>query len=97
MSQCTVSGTLLDPSSTAISGAIVKFNIQNPVTGILSPQEVRTSSATDGTWSLAVSQGVTGIFTVESSEDSKNSNSTHTFNAVIPSSSTATFSSVWVD
>lgn len=97
MSVCTVSGTLLDPSSTAISGAVIRFNIQNPVTGVISPHEVRTSSAANGTWSLDITQGVTGILTIEYAEDSSESSSEHAFNLSIPSQTSATFSSVWVD
>ncbi len=97
MSTCTVTGTLVTPGNDRIGSAVVKFNIQNPVTGIISPKEVRTLSATDGTWSLDLVQGVTGLMKIEYPEDPKGSSSIHFFSLVIPSSASATFSEVWVD
>lgn len=101
MATCVVSGTFLNPSEVAISGATVKFNIATPVLNpggaVLSNQEVSTTTASDGTWSLTLSRGVTGTITLLCPPDGLNSAVRYTFAISVPVASTANFSSIWVD
>lgn len=102
MSTCVVSGTFLDPSETAISGAKVKFNIDNPVlnaglANLIGPKEISTTTATDGTWSLTITQGCSGTLSIDCPPDGLNSTRRYSFALNIPLASTATFSSTWAD
>ncbi len=97
MATCAVSGTLLDSGGNPISGAVLLYDIQNSVAGVIAPSEVRTTSAADGTWSMNLSQGTTGILNIEYAVDSTDSSSIHTFNLKIPAASSASFASVWKD
>lgn len=102
MATCTVSGKLLDPSEVAIVGANVRFNIESPSLAangadLLGTKEVSTTTGSDGTWSLLLSQTSRGILTIEIPPNSLNSAVRYTFSLVIPATSSATFSSVWAD
>lgn len=96
MAICTVSGKLVDASSTAISGATVTFNIQQPILSA-DPVEGSTTTATDGTWSLDLQQGLSGVFTIPISPSPATKKIYYRFNVNIPNTSTATFSSILVD
>lgn len=101
MSTCLVSGTFLDPSEAAISGAAVTFTVENPVlnasSNLLLPKQISTTTAADGTWSLAISQGCGGVLTLQCPPNSINSAVPYSFSLAIPNTSTATFASVWAD
>lgn len=96
MANCTVSGTVLDPSGTAISGVRVEFNTQTAAASV-EPQQAATTTATNGTWSLVLVQGLGGIFTIKIPQSSIAPVTPYTFNANIPVATTATFASVVVD
>ena len=100
MATCTYSGTLLDPSETGIVGATVRFNIQTPVmntgaTGLLAPKELSTTTTSGGAWSLTLSQGASGILTIDCPPDSLNATVKYKFDIVVPATSTATFPTGW--
>lgn len=102
MALCTVSGTFLDPQSAAISGATVRFNIESPVLDSLGdslvPKEATTTTASNGTWSLAITQGISGSITLDLSQTPSGQFPIvkYTFAVIIPSATTATFASVVV-
>lgn len=101
MATCTVSGTFVNPSGTAISGATVRFQTQSPVLdssgNLISPFEISTTTATNGSWSLAIAQGITGLLTLDLNPISSSPVVKYKFSLVIPSLATATFASVWAD
>lgn len=104
MATCTVTGFLKDPSETPIASAVVKFNIETPGldgssgSSLIGPQELRTTTATDGSWSLDISQNCTGILTIEVPQSgSVPTIVRYTFSLSIPAASSATFESVWAD
>jgi len=98
MSTCVVSGTILDPSATAVSGAIVKFNLVNPAmdasNAVVVPKEVQTSTASDGTFSLTLDRGVSGILALEFPPNSLDSNRRYTYSIIVPNAATATLASL---
>lgn len=96
MAICVVSGTVLDPSGTALSEIEVDFNIQTPIISA-DPVQGSTTTASDGTWSLSLLQGLSGVFTVNVANDNLSKKIPYRFNANIPLSLTASFSSVVVD
>lgn len=97
MATCTVSGTIKDITETAISGAVIKANIIAPVfsgTTQLVPKEVNTTSAADGTWSLALAQSQNYIVTVEFPPNSTDSRRRYSYSVTTPASSSANFSTL---
>lgn len=101
MSLCTVSGVFLNPNSAAVSGATVRFNISNPVLDVsgnaLVPQEFSTTTAADGSWSLAITQNVSGTLVLDLIPSTTAPVTKYQFSLVIPSASTSTFASCWAD
>ncbi len=101
MATCTVSGTFVDSQGGAISGATLHFNIESPVADmggfLLVPKEFTTTTAADGTWSLAITQGVSGNLTLDLRPTATSPVVKYNFSLLIPASSTATFASCWVD
>lgn len=99
MPTCVVSGTLVDPSGTAISGAPLSFRLMAPivVTPSIGPVADSTTSASDGTWSLTIGQSLSGIISITSQDVPTAKPVIYGFNVIIPASATATFSSILVD
>ncbi len=97
MALCLVSGTIKDASATAISGAQIAFSLQNP-TLIAEPYDISTTSASDGTWSMNLVQGQSGIITVRSIiSPNMGKRETFAFGVNIPATPTATFASILGD
>ncbi len=96
MALCTVSGTVIDSSGTALAGIPVSFVTQVPILAA-EPIEGTTSTATDGTWSLSVLQGLSGIFTISAPTSAISRAIQYKFSANIPLALTATFSSTLAD
>jgi hypothetical protein len=96
MATCNVTGTVLDPSATPISGVEVDFNIQRPILSA-EPVQGSTTTASDGTWSMLLQQGLSGVFTINTRTSTFTSTIPYRFNVNIPNSASATFSSILVD
>lgn len=96
MPNCTISGVVLDPSGIALSGIEVDFNIQTPIIAA-GPVQGTTHTAADGTWSMTLQQGLSGVFTVSTSPGNFGRTIPHRFNVNVPKTSSATFSSIVVD
>lgn len=96
MSVCLISGVVQDPSLTPISGLAVTFNTQTPVLAA-EPVQGSTTTASDGTWSMSLLQGLSGIFTINSRVTPISRTTTYTFNVNVPLTSTANFSDIVVD
>jgi hypothetical protein len=99
---CILSGTFLDPTGDAIVGATVRFNVESPVidnTGayILSPKEVTTTTASDGSWSLTLSQGASGSLSLDCPPDATSSTQRYSFSVQVPTAASSTFISAWTD
>lgn len=97
MSTCTVSGTLKDVTETAISGAVIKANIVTPFfssTTMIVPKEVSTTSATDGTWSLALNQGAQCVVEIDYPPNGTDSRRVSRYSITVPASGSANFSSL---
>lgn len=96
MSICVVSGTVVDPSGNPLSGVPVDFNIQNAIVSA-DPVQGTTSTASNGTWSMSLLQGLSGVFTISVRNSNFGKSFPYRFNVAIPASSTANFSSILVD
>lgn len=99
MSTCIVSGTLVDPSETPVSNAIVRFKIatgtaNSSATNFFVPDELNTTSASNGTWSLTLSRGLSGMITIDYPPNTTDSTKRLSYSVVIPNTPTATFISL---
>lgn len=98
MATCVVSGTVVDPSETGISGAVVKANVVTPNfnggTSLIASKEISTTTAASGTWSLTLSQGLSVIVAIEFPPNSTNSNVRSTYSFTVPATTTASFSTL---
>lgn len=100
---CTISGLLRDTSGTVLSGAIVSATNLRPFihttdNSLIMDYQVSTTSAADGTWSLALVEtatpAVTVMITFLYSTGSGNPTTTHEYNITVPNTTTATFASL---
>lgn len=98
MATCTVSGKIVDSTETAVQGATIKFSIVTPYlnssSNLFVPKEISTTSATDGTFSLGLSQGISGVIYIDYPPNATDSVRRYTFSVVIPATATATLSSL---
>lgn len=101
MANCTVSGVFVDPQGNPIVGAALRFNTENAVTdasgNLISPIEIDTVTASDGTWSMALVQGISGILTADLTPVTGSPIVKYEFSLVIPATSTAVFAACWAD
>ncbi len=61
------------------------------------PKEITTTTASDGTWSLTIVQGVAGKLTLDLAPTANSPIVKYNFSMVIPSTATAPFASCWAD
>ena len=101
MATCTVSGIFTDPSGTGIVGATVRFCTDTPAfdasSNAVMPKEVTTTTTTGGAWSISVVQGISGFLTIDLPPTSTGPAVKYKFSMIIPQTSTATFTTCWVD
>ncbi len=93
MATCTVSGTLKDLTETAIESATIKANIKSPVessTTLILDKEVSTTSASDGTWSLALFRTAVCTVTIEFS-DGASGKIRRVYTITVPETASANF------
>lgn len=98
VSLCAVSGTTLDPTGTAIVGAVVKSNLTAPTidvnNNVLLQHETQTTTDSSGNFTLNLVQGTSQIVAFEFPPNSTDSNRRVTFSIIVPSTSTANFYSL---
>lgn len=96
MALCTVDGTVTDVSGTPLGGVPVIFNTQSGAVSV-EPYEGATATASDGTWSLSLVQGLGGVVTLAVAPSDIGKTNLYRFNVNIPATATAPFSSILVD
>lgn len=96
MASCTVTGKLTDCGGNVLSGIPINFNIQTPGV-VIEPLQLTTTSASDGTWSMSLAQGISGQFTIWTANAGSGQQVPYMFNVAVPNTSTATFSSILED
>ena len=97
MATCTITGSVLDASETAISGATIRARIVTPVfssTNLVVPKEVTTTSAADGSWSLSLSRNCSAIVTIEYPPNSTDSARKLNYYISVPNSASSAFSTL---
>lgn len=99
MATCAVSGTILDPSGTAISSATVYARITQPTisgASVISPYTLSTVTDTSGNFTLTIQQSISVIFSVQYPIVGTEPMRTFTYTGNIPATTTASFTSVIV-
>lgn len=98
MATCTVTGTLQDVTETPLDSVIVRFRITtlilNSTISVYIPKEVSTSTASDGSFTLTLAQGISGILTIDYPPNSIDSARKYTYSIIIPAASSATLPSL---
>lgn len=98
MATCTVSGTFVDSSSTAVNAVIVKFRVitplLDPINQLVLPTEISTTSGSNGFWSLAIDQGITGLLSFDYPPSIIAPTRRTTYSVAIPATTSASFASI---
>ena len=93
MATCIISGTIQDPSEAAIAGVTLSFRLITPLfisTVILTvPEVVTTTTASDGTFTLTLTQGCSGILDIQYPPNSIDSSRILSYAVNIPLAVTA--------
>jgi hypothetical protein len=94
LATCSVSGTLLDSTGSAVVSADVKFNVVLPVSSttidaLVVPKEVSTTTDSTGLFTLALLQSISGILTVQYPPNSKDSPRRYSYSIIVPASTVA--------
>lgn len=99
---CTVSGTVLNALDQGVGGVVVKANSNRPFIhptdgSLIVNYEVSTTTASDGTWSLALIETTTPNLALTISffyPAGPNSNQRKDYTCIIPNTASATFNSL---
>lgn len=97
MALCAVSGSVKDPSETAISGAVIKANIVTSFfvsTDQIVPKEISTTSSSLGAWTLNLSQAHSYLISIEFPPNTTDSSKKLSYSITTPATPTANFSAL---
>lgn len=99
MATCVVSGTFVDASETGISAATVSFRIvsayaNSSTTNFFVPKVLSTTTGSLGTWSMALSQGISGILSIDYPSGTASPSVRLNYSIVVPATSTANFNTL---
>lgn len=98
MANCSVTGTLLDSSSTAVAAVVVKFRTVTPALDLLGnlvlPVEIGTTSDSLGAWSLSLTQGISGVLSFDYPPSTLSPTRRNTYSITVPATTSAAFASV---
>lgn len=99
MATCAVSGTIIDPSGTAVLSAMVLARVvQSTISGtsLVTPVQISTETDSSGNWTLTIQQSISVIFTVSYPPLVTEATRFENFTANIPAAATAQFTSIVV-
>ncbi len=98
MATCSVTGTIVNCSAVAIAGVTVRFRTTKPVldasSNLVVPEEVSTTTASNGSWSIALDQGISGILAIDFPASPTSSTARACYTISVPSATSATFASL---
>ena len=98
MATCAITGTLLDPTGTAISGATIELRVTSPQfdanNALVVPYTATVTTNSSGVFTLTADQGISAIITINYPPNSTDSTKKYAYSVVVPSASTATFASL---
>lgn len=98
ISTCTLSGTLLDPSGTALASVTVRARLAqvkiDTNSNILMPYELSTTTNASGVFSLTLVQGITVVLTIDLPPNATDTIRRRDFTLTIPATGTASLSTL---
>lgn len=100
MATCSLTGTLLDPSGIAISGATVAANVVTPCFdasgNFIVPKDTSTTTSVSGVFTIVLDQGLSITLTIQYPPNTTDSIKRYNYNFTVPSTPTATFNSTLI-
>lgn len=98
MATCTITGTITDPTGTAISGAMVELRVTTPqfdaTNNLVVPYVSTVTTSASGAFILTASQGISAVVTIDYPPNATDSIRRYSYSIVVPSYTTATFYSL---
>ncbi len=98
MATCSVTGTIVDSSAVAVSGVAIRFRVVKPLldasSNLVVPTEVSTTTASNGSWSISLDQGISGIMSIDFPASTTASTLRSSYSITVPSQTSATFASL---
>lgn len=97
MASCSVTGTLQDPSGTALNGVVLRFAIVTPqiIAGaLIMPAQVSATTDSSGNFSLSLAQTISGTLIIEYPPTSGDAIRRYEYAIVVPATSSATLASL---
>lgn len=98
MATCSITGTIVDPTGTAISGATVELHVTSPqfdtANNLVAPYTATVTTNVSGVFTLIADQGISAIITINYPPNSTDATKKYTYSVVVPSTSSATFASL---
>lgn len=98
MATCTITGTLVDPTGTAISGATVELRVTSPQfdasNALVMPYTASVTTNSSGGFTLTADQGISAVVTIDYPPNSTDSSRRYSYSVLVPSATSATFQSL---
>jgi len=98
MATCSITGTLVNPTGTGISGATVELRVTTPqfdaANSLVVPYTSTVTTNSSGVFTLTADQGISAIVTVVYPPNATDSGRRYAYSVVVPSSASATFASL---
>lgn len=100
MATCALTGTLVDPSGTAVASATISACIITPVFdaggSFVVPKEISTSTNASGVFTLTLDQAVVITLTIQYPPNATDAIRRYNYNFTVPSAATASFNSTLI-
>lgn len=98
MATCSITGTIVDPTATAISGATVELRVTSPQldasNNLVMPFTTSVTTNSSGVFTLIADQGISGIVTIDYPPNSTDSVRRYSYSILVPTASSANFYSL---
>lgn len=98
MATCSITGTLVDPTGTAVSGATVELRVTTPqfdaANALVVPYTSSVTTNASGVFTLTADQGISAIITIDYPPNATDSIRRYSYAVTVPSTAPATFASL---
>jgi hypothetical protein len=95
MATCTITGTLVDPTGTAISGAAVELRVTSPQfdasNSLVVPYTSTVTTDVSGVFTLIADRGISAVITIVYPPNATDSTRRYAYSVLVPSTPTANF------
>jgi hypothetical protein len=98
MATCSITGTLVDPTGTAISGATVELRVSTPqfdaANALVVPYTSTVTTNASGVFTLIADQGISAILTIVYPPNATDSGRRYSYSILVPTASSANFNTL---